>query len=389
MDHQDKVIEEMGRAVQVMVTKVSELTLHTQHHLPLHLPHHLHHQRALSSLDHISRSPRNMLAALWGMAVWENCDDCWSSFSNLSEEMKRVFDRSVAARPLSDLHQEERSVSDYAIEFRTLAAECKWNEQAQWDHFLNRLADASNGRLTSSTYLPLSMSVMEGDSVTIHTDITEIQTDDVIEWMFGVESPDKIIAEYNKEANTTSFDDERFKNHLYVNHQTGDLIITNITNKHTGLYKVEITRKTSVVIRHFNLTVNARLPVPVISSNSSQCSLSSRCVLLCSVLNVRDVSLSWYKGNSLLSIISVSDLNIRLSLHLEVEYQDTNTYRCVLNNTITKQTQHLNNIKNLCQMCSADVYCCCGFTEVVIQLVVSALVGVAAVAFLIYDIRSR
>ncbi|XP_073717916.1 CD48 antigen-like [Misgurnus anguillicaudatus] len=208
--------------------------------------------------------------------------------------------------------------------------------------------------------------------------------------MFGVESPDEIIAEYNREPNTTSFNDERFKNHLYLNHQTGDLIITNITNKHTGLYKVEITRKTSVVIRHFNLTVNARLPVPVISSNSSQCSsLSSNCSLSCSVLNVRDVSLSWYKGNSLLSSISVSDLNIRLSLPLEVEYQDTDTYRCVLNNTITNQTQHLYNIKDLCQTRSADVYCCCGFTEVVIQLVISALVGVAAVAFLIYDIRSR
>nr|XP_055074729.1 hepatocyte cell adhesion molecule-like [Misgurnus anguillicaudatus] len=226
-----------------------------------------------------------------------------------------------------------------------------------------------------------SVLVMEGDCVTLHTDITELQEDDVIEWMFGVESPDKIIAEFIREDKTTSFNDERFKNHLYVNHQTGDLIITNVTNKHTGVYRVEINRQPSVIFKHFNLTVYARLPVPVISSNSSQClSSSSNCVLLCSVLNVRDVSLSWYKGNSLLSSISVSDLNIRLSLHLEVEYQDTNTYRCVVNNPITKQTQHLYNIKNLCQTCSDGVDCC-GFTETVIRLVVSVLVGVAAVAF--------
>ncbi|XP_073669727.1 uncharacterized protein [Paramisgurnus dabryanus] len=229
-----------------------------------------------------------------------------------------------------------------------------------------------------------SVSVMEGDSVTLHTD-TKLQIKDEIEWMFGVESPDEIIAEYNREANTTSLNDERFKNHLYLNHQTGDLIITNITNKHTGVYRVEINRQPSVIFRHFSVTVYAPLPVPVISRDSSQCSSSSRCVLLCSVMNVRDVSLSWYKGNSLLSIISVSDLKIRLSLHLEVEYQDKNTYRCVLNNTITNQTQHL-NIKNLCQRFGVD---CCGFTEAVIRLVVSALVGVAAVTFLIYDIRSR
>jgi hypothetical protein len=59
--------------------------------------------------------------------------------------MKRVFDRAVAgreaARILADLRQGERSVSDYSIEFRTLAAECRWNEEAQWDMFLHGLAD--------------------------------------------------------------------------------------------------------------------------------------------------------------------------------------------------------------------------------------------------------
>ncbi|KAI2653996.1 Transposon Tf2-9 polyprotein [Labeo rohita] len=40
-----------------------------------------------------------------------------------------------------DLRQGERSVSDYSIEFRTLAAECQWNEEAQWDRFLHGLAD--------------------------------------------------------------------------------------------------------------------------------------------------------------------------------------------------------------------------------------------------------
>ncbi|XP_056095291.1 uncharacterized protein LOC130073741 [Rhinichthys klamathensis goyatoka] len=225
--------------------------------------------------------------------------------------------------------------------------------------------------------------VMEGDSVTLDSD-TEMKDGVRILWLFGPETT--LITGINKRPKgITVYDDVldgRFRDRLKLDDQTGSLTITNTTTEHTGDYKLQINS----VIKRFSLTVFTRLPVPIIS-NTSHCS-SSSCSLVCSsVVNVSHVTLSWYAGMSVLSSISASDLSISLSLPLEVEYQDKNPYSCVLTNPISNQTTHL-DINTLCHTCADSVHCC-GPTEAVIRLVLSALVGVATVIILVYDIRSR
>ncbi|XDV23202.1 hypothetical protein PO909_027887, partial [Leuciscus waleckii] len=184
-----------------------------------------------------------------------------------------------------------------------------------------------------------SVSVMEGDSVTLNTDV-KVQRDDIL-WAYRHDSSEIRIAEIYKQIIDMFDSNVTFGDRLQMDSQTGSLTIRNIRTTDSGLYKLSIFSR-NITHKSFSVTVYAPLQTPVITSNSSNCSSSerssvSRCSLVCSVLNVSDVTLSWYKGISVLSSISVSDLSISLSLPLEVEYQDKNTYSCVINNPISNQ----------------------------------------------------
>ncbi|KAK9968929.1 hypothetical protein ABG768_027146, partial [Culter alburnus] len=90
--------------------------------------------------------------------------------------------------------------------------------------------------------LEIPVTVWEGDSVTLNSDLTEMKDDDVIQWRFWIENT--LIAEINVTADRiTVYDDVldgRFRDRLKLDKQTGSLTITNITTEHDGEYKLEI-----------------------------------------------------------------------------------------------------------------------------------------------------
>ncbi|XP_039522297.1 uncharacterized protein LOC120475692 [Pimephales promelas] len=176
-------------------------------------------------------------------------------------------------------------------------------------------------RLVDVTDAVKSVSVNEGDSVTLNTDVTETQQYLMIQWTFGSTR----IAEFNRLTQTSSKYDERFRDRLTLD-QTGSLTITNITTSDSGFYQLTLVSG-ETKYKGFNVTVNER-------PSSSNCVTSS---------------------------FMVNDSNVN-------------------------QTEDDNNTE-LYQPNSAHINCC-SFTEAVIRLALSALVGVAAVAALVYDIRS-
>uniref|UniRef100_A0A8C2D4L4 Immunoglobulin domain-containing protein n=1 Tax=Cyprinus carpio TaxID=7962 RepID=A0A8C2D4L4_CYPCA len=101
------------------------------------------------------------------------------------------------------------------------------------------------------------VSVMEGDSVTLHTDVKTNQQEK-IRWYFS----DTRIAQISGDLRNICTDvqckdgDERFRDRLKLDHQTGSLSIMNIRNTDSGLYKLLISNSNFDIEKIFSVIVD-------------------------------------------------------------------------------------------------------------------------------------
>ncbi|XP_057181065.1 uncharacterized protein LOC130548360 isoform X4 [Triplophysa rosa] len=98
-----------------------------------------------------------------------------------------------------------------------------------------------------------SVSVSEGESVTLHTDV-QTHRDDLILWRFGDEG--LLIAKYDKEDNKISiYDDDGFRGRLKLDDQTGSLNISDVRSSDSGLYKLKINNNKQTLYKTFSVYV--------------------------------------------------------------------------------------------------------------------------------------
>ncbi len=91
-----------------------------------------------------------------------------------------------------------------------------------------------------------------GESVHLFTDRPEIERGDEIQWRCG----DEIIAEI-KEGTGKTHDgaDERFRDRLQLDNQTGDLTIKNSTTEDKGDYKLKISSSKGNTNKNYMVTI--------------------------------------------------------------------------------------------------------------------------------------
>ncbi|XP_067271590.1 pregnancy-specific glycoprotein 22-like [Pseudorasbora parva] len=101
------------------------------------------------------------------------------------------------------------------------------------------------------------VSVMEGDSVTLHTDV-ETNKQEKIKWYFNNLRVAQISGDLSKICTDVQCNEgtERFRDRLKLDHQTGSLTITNTTTEDSGEYKLQILSSKSVSEKIFSVTVH-------------------------------------------------------------------------------------------------------------------------------------
>uniref|UniRef100_A0A3Q0SDM7 Si:dkey-102c8.3 n=1 Tax=Amphilophus citrinellus TaxID=61819 RepID=A0A3Q0SDM7_AMPCI len=228
----------------------------------------------------------------------------------------------------------------------------------------------------------------------LETVTRENLTNAQIMWTFGSENPNMLLATVKKREMKSDYD-ERFRDRLQLDSQTGALTITQLRVLDSGIYMWQAIGN-DILLEQFNLTVySPACPLHYIHESSLcsssflySCKSCSSVTVECSAHNSQDLILSWYKGEGRLKNTSSPDLSSRLYLPLEIESHDKDNYSCVAENPVEKKTTKLTREDTNLKIESGEPGNWCQ-TEATVRLVISAVFGMALIILVVDHIRLR
>uniref|UniRef100_A0A671M0B8 Immunoglobulin domain-containing protein n=1 Tax=Sinocyclocheilus anshuiensis TaxID=1608454 RepID=A0A671M0B8_9TELE len=150
----------------------------------------------------------------------------------------------------------------------------------------------------------VSVSVMEGDLVTLHTDV-EMNQQDPMKWYFNDIRIAQIIANQNRTCTDVQCNEgtERFRDRLKLDHHTGDLTITNITTTDSGDYKLQTIRR-KIIQKIFHVVVHD-VPAAEQDEIKRKSVKEGEAVTLDSrVIKIQNDMMTWYFNDILITEIT-------------------------------------------------------------------------------------
>ncbi|XP_048037411.1 uncharacterized protein LOC125262627 [Megalobrama amblycephala] len=169
----------------------------------------------------------------------------------------------------------------------------------------------------------VSVSVMEGDSVTLHTGVQTNQQEE-IKWYFNSIR----IAQISGDLSTICTDvqcnegTERFRDRLKLDNQTGSLTIMNITNTDSGLYKLQVIIETSNSENVFNVTVSGVSAAERDEVKRKSVKEGESVTLDPGVINNPNDEMTWYFNETLISEITGDQSKICTDVQCKERFRD-------------------------------------------------------------------
>ncbi|XP_026121260.1 uncharacterized protein LOC113100981 [Carassius auratus] len=143
----------------------------------------------------------------------------------------------------------------------------------------------------------VSVSAMDGDSVTLHTGVQTDQQED-IHWYFKTNRIAQINGDFKICKDDQCVGTERFRDRLKLDNQTGSLTITNITNTDSGLYKLVVISNSSDSETIFNIVIG------VSAAELCEVKEGESVTLDPGVINHPNDSMTWYFNDTCITEIT-------------------------------------------------------------------------------------